>query len=427
MSEHPQRNEPPQQTDSEPASSGASSTYRFHFAARSDVGSVREQNEDSGYATSHALAVADGLGGHAGGEVASAIAVGAVATAALVSHASAVAESLHEAVQRANEVIDATESHDAHLSGMGTTLTAVAIAGSALVICHIGDSRGYLFRDNVLIPLTVDHTYVQSLIDAGRLTAEQAQHHPQRSVVLRALGGGPVTADVSVRDIREGDRILLCSDGLSGVVPDALLTRVLGGYDDPTAAVQALVELALLAGAPDNVTVVLGDVVSSPAPSRDGAIVIGAAGELRNQQAMQSEDIRSGLASASGQKTSGAAPKRVETNLRTHLTRWRLPLMFTAGLLVMLTLVRIWIFSQWWVGVDSQHVVVGRGIPQPVLGVNMGKVVSRTSILVSRLPEYERMLLNDSISARSQSDADNIASRLACRTVPVSSECAEPR
>ena len=425
MSEqHPSPESAPQ-TGAKSARSDASPSYRFHFAARSDVGSVREQNEDSGYATTRALAVADGLGGHAGGEIASAIAVGAVAMTTLAANASEVAEELNDAVHRANEVIDATESHDSSLSGMGTTLTAVAIAGSALVICHIGDSRGYLVRDNVLIPLTVDHTYVQSLIDAGRLTAEQAQHHPQRSVVLRALGGGPVTADVSVRDIREGDRILLCSDGLSGVVPDEMLTRVLNGYDDPTAAVQALVELALLAGAPDNVTVVLGDVVSSPAPSQDAAVLIGAAAEERNQQAVQSEDIRAGLASAKGQKSAVTTSRQSENKFRAQLTRWRLPLMFTAGLLVMLTLVRIWIFSQWWVGVDTQHVVVGRGIAQPVLGLNMGKVVTRTSIEVSLLPEYERTLLNDSISARSQLDAENIAARLACRTVPISSECTE--
>lgn len=427
MTEANHINEPPTQTESKETVKEPAQTLRFHFAARSDVGSVREQNEDSGYATSHSLAVADGLGGHAGGEIASVIAVGAVATVDLWGTPSAVTESLHAAVHLADEVIDATESSDPSLVGMGTTLTAVSLTAGALVVCHIGDSRGYLMRDATLIPLTVDHTYIQSLIDAGRLTPEQAQHHPQRSVILRALGGDSATADISVRDIREGDRLLLCSDGLTGVVPETMLSRILTTYDDATAAVQALVDLALLAGAPDNVTVVIGDVVSTPAPSHNSAVLIGAAAELRNQQSVQSREIRAALATAVGQGATRTTSKERETRTTLSWTRLRLPLMFTAGLLVMLTMVRIWIFSQWWVGMDSQHVVIGRGIAQPVLGLNMGKVVSRTSIMVSLLPEYERTLLKDSISARSQHDAEDIAARLACRTVPISTECAESR
>jgi protein phosphatase len=395
---------------------------RFHFAARSDVGAVRKQNEDSGYATGHSLAVADGLGGHAGGEIASTIAVGSVAAVERDDSAAQVSTMLQIAVKLADVTIDATESNHAELEGMGTTLTAVTISGSALVVCHIGDSRGYLVRDSQLIPLTVDHTYIQSLIDAGRLTQEQAQHHPQRSVVLRALGGGPAVADVSVRDIREGDRVLLCSDGLSGVVPEEMLARVLTTYGDPTAAVEALVELALLAGAPDNVTVLIGDVVTTPAPSTDIAVLIGAAAEVRNQEAVHSDEIRDRLARISHRDhtaTNGDSSRAFGK----LWSRWRLPAMFTAGVLVMLACVRIWIFSQWWVGIEAEHVVIGRGIAQPVLGLHMGKVVTRTTILIRSLPDYEQTLLNDSISARSPEDATDIAARLACRAVPVAAEC----
>ncbi|MBU6214061.1 MAG: serine/threonine-protein phosphatase [Actinomycetales bacterium] len=395
---------------------------RFHFAARSDVGSVREQNEDSGFATSHSLAVADGLGGHAGGEIASTIAVGALATVAPTGSPATVTSMLDAAVRLADDVIDATESDNADLTGMGTTLTAVAISGRMLLVCHIGDSRGYLLRARTLVPLTVDHTYIQSLIDAGRITEEQAAHHPQRSVVLRALGGGSATADISVRDLAEGDRVLLCSDGLSGVVPHEMLERVLNTYDDPTAAVEALVDLALLAGAPDNVTVVVGDVVDTPAPSHDINVLIGAAAEPRNQQAVRSDAIRDRLTGGSTPAGPAGGPSRT-SSLPGIWGRWRLPTMFAAGVLVMLAVVRIWIFSQWWVGVDSDHVVIGRGIAQPVLGLNMGEVVTRTRIDVNALPEYDRTLLQASISAGSRTDAEHIAGRLGCRTTPISPEC----
>ena len=409
-------------TATEGAAAQPGSALRFHFAARSDVGSVREQNEDSGFATSHTLAVADGLGGHAGGEVASTIAVGALATVAPTGSPATVTSMLDAAVRLADDVIDATESGNADLTGMGTTLTAVAISAGALLVCHIGDSRGYLLRDRALVPLTVDHTYIQSLIDAGRITEEQAAHHPQRSVVLRALGGGSATADISVRDVREGDRVLLCSDGLSGVVPHEMLERVLNTYDDPTAAVEALVDLALLAGAPDNVTVVLGDVVGTPAPTHDISVLIGAASEPRNQQAIRSDVIRNHLTGGSAPTKSAIGPSTT-SRMPGIWGRWRLPTMFVAGVLVMLAVVRIWIFSQWWVGVDADHVVIGRGIAAPVLGLNMGEVVTRTRINVNALPEYDRTLLQASISASSRSDAEDIAGRLGCRTVPASPEC----
>ena len=407
-------------------SAAAMPNLRFHFAARSDVGSVREQNEDSAFATAHTLVVADGLGGHAGGEIASTIAVGAIATLNPRGTAATVTSMLDAAVHLADDIIDSTETHDAELRGMGTTLTSVTISGNALVVCHIGDSRAYLLRDEVLLPLTVDHTFIQSLLDSGRITPEQAAHHPQRSVILRALGGGSATADISVRDLQVADRVLLCSDGLSGVVPNDMLERVLRAYEDPTAAVQALVDLALLAGAPDNVTVVVADVVDTPAPVHDIDIVVGAASEVRNQQALRSNAIRERLMAITGRSADAhyAQSSRVSsTFIAGFWQRYKLPLVFLAGLLVMVAIMRVWIFSQWWVGVEHGQVVIGQGISKPVVGLKLGKVRLHTTIAVSQLPAYDRTLLRDSISARSREDAEIIASRLGCRTTPVSAEC----
>lgn len=399
----------------------SATTLRFHFAARSDVGAVREQNEDSAFAAPHSIAVADGLGGHAGGEIASSIAVGAIATVDPIGSVTTVTSMLDTSVRLADDVIAATEASDAELAGMGTTLTAVVISANTLVVCHIGDSRGYLLRDDALLPLTVDHTYIQTLLDQGKITAEQALNHPQRSVVLRALGGGTAAADISVRELALGDRLLLCSDGLSGVVPDDLLARVLRAYEDPTAAVQALVDLALLAGAPDNVTVVVADVVDSPAPRTDISVVVGAAAESRNQSAIGSESIRSRLADISGRAAAGTpVVPQPSTPLWPRLRR---PLMALAALAAAVSLASAWVNAQWWVGVDQGRVVVGQGLAEPVLGINLGRITDRTSIVVRRLPTYDQGLLAKLIAADSREHALRIIGDVACRTSPVSAEC----
>ena len=331
---------------------------------------------------------------------------------------------LDTSVRLADDVISATEASDVELMGMGTTLTAVTISENTLVVCHIGDSRGYLLRDDVLVPLTVDHTYIQSLLDQGKITAEQAENHPQRSVVLRALGGGAAAADISVRELHLNDRLLLCSDGLSGVVPDELLTRVLKAYEDPTAAVQSLVDLALLAGAPDNVTVVVADVVDTPAPSADISVLVGAATEVRNQTAIRSQSLRTKLAVMSGRVGDAASAAASTHEPVGWWQRLRRPVIVAAALLVLAALISAWINAQWWVGVDNGRVVVGNGLAEPVLGVSLGRITNRTSIVVAQLPAYDQGLLTKLIAADSQEHALRIIADVACRTTPVSVECA---
>ena len=414
----------PQPSDESAASRALESKgLHFHFCARSDVGAVREQNEDSGYASARTLAVADGLGGHAGGEVASTIAIAAVASVDPSGSPTTVSSMLDTAVNIADDGIDAAESGNPELSGMGTTLTAVSLADHTLVVCHIGDSRGYLLRDGVLIPLTVDHTYIQQLIDAGRLTPEQAAHHPQRSVILRALGGGEAVADIAVRDAKVGDRVLLCSDGLSGVVPNEMIERVLTGYADVTAAVDALVDLALLAGAPDNVTVVLGDVTAKPAQPV-GAALVGAARDPRNHNAITNGNLHDALAVASGSAQQRRPSSHTGSSRRFTVSRPLLRGIAVAVLVITsLTAMRSWVYSHWWVGVDGGHVVVGRGIPQPVLGLRLGTIVRTTSIDVRTLPAYYQQQLADSTAPRSHTGADTYVRNLACMATPVASEC----
>ena len=256
-------------------------TLRLRYAVRSDIGHVREGNEDSAYAGTRLVAVADGMGGHAAGEVASSTVIQTLATLDEDPAGGDLLDALSRAVIQANSTLRALSAQDSRYDGMGTTITALLSAGGRLGLIHVGDSRAYLFRDGRLEQLTHDHTLVQDLVDVGRITAEQAKSHPQRSLLTRALDGrDSVHPDVSVREARLGDRHLLCTDGLSSVVSDETIADALR-LPDPQAAADRLVELALRGGGPDNVTVVVADVVDETDDSPDSPLVAGAAAESR--------------------------------------------------------------------------------------------------------------------------------------------------
>lgn len=251
----------------------------IRYAARSDVGMLREGNEDSAYAGSHLLAVADGMGGHVGGEIASAAAIGELRKLDHDLPAGELLAALEHTVKAANDKLHRIVESDPALQGMGTTLTAMLWSGSQIALVHIGDSRAYLLRDGSLFQITHDHTLVQSLVDEGRISPDEAASHPQRSLLLRALDGrSEVDPDLSLREAKVGDRYLLCSDGLSGVVTAETIFQVLTEYPDPEAAVRQLIDLANRGGGPDNITCVIADVVDL-AQHRPGAapMAVGAA------------------------------------------------------------------------------------------------------------------------------------------------------
>ena len=201
-------------------------TLALRFAARSHTGLLRTRNEDSVYAGPRLLAVADGMGGHAAGEVASAVAIAALAPLDEDAPGTDLMSALREAAEAANGHLFEMVAADADLQGMGTTLVAVLFAGSRLALLHVGDSRAYLLRDGELSQITHDHTLVQTLVDEGRISQEEAASHPQRSMITRALDGRVgLELDLSVREVRPGDRYLLCSDGLTGPVRPSLQTR----------------------------------------------------------------------------------------------------------------------------------------------------------------------------------------------------------
>ncbi|MCU1591034.1 MAG: protein serine/threonine phosphatase, partial [Frankiales bacterium] len=255
-------------------------TLALRFAARSHTGLLREGNEDSVYAGPRLLAVADGMGGHAAGEVASAVAIAAIAPLDEDAPGPDLLDALLQAAMSANQHLHDMVEGDAALEGMGTTLTAILWGGSRLGLLHIGDSRCYLLRDGELSQITHDHTLVQTLVDAGRISEEEAEAHPQRNVITNVLDGRDgLEPDLSVREVRPGDRYLLCSDGLTGPVGSTDTLRDALGLANPQEAVDRLVQLALRGGGPDNITVIVADAVETDQPLPAVPVVAGAAAE----------------------------------------------------------------------------------------------------------------------------------------------------
>ncbi|GLW05914.1 hypothetical protein Misp01_10440 [Microtetraspora sp. NBRC 13810] len=240
--------------------------HNLRYAAASDVGLRREQNEDSAYASPRVLAVADGMGGYAHGEVASSVAITAIAALDHSLHAAEpsvdLVDALRTVVKEVNHTLGGMSEEDPGFRGMGTTLTAMLWEGRRFALAHIGDSRAYLLRDGALYQITHDHTLVQTLVDDGRITPEQASVHPRRSMLLRVLEGtGDGDPDIRLREGEAGDRYMLCSDGLTAVLGPEELHEVLTEVADPEEAVHRLIELANQGGGPDNISCVVADLV----------------------------------------------------------------------------------------------------------------------------------------------------------------------
>ena len=241
------------------------SAHFFETAARSAIGLVRQGNEDSGFVSPQLIAVADGMGGHAAGEVASRIAVEVLQALAptLVStdlDEDSVEDLLMHSLHSIDSEISAITDEEIEKRGMGTTLTALLIRGKNISLLHVGDSRCYRLRGNTLEQLSNDHTVIQELLDQGALSAAEAVEHPQRSMLTQALrGDGDVTPVLQMYEVKKGDRYLLCSDGLSGVLTDKEIKIGLKKTDKDE-AVKFLVDATYVNGAPDNVTVLIADI-----------------------------------------------------------------------------------------------------------------------------------------------------------------------
>ncbi|GAB3674594.1 PP2C family protein-serine/threonine phosphatase [Saccharopolyspora tripterygii] len=346
-------------------------TLVLHYAARSDRGLVRSNNQDSVYAGPRLLALADGMGGHAAGEVASKVVIAALAPLDDDEPSDDLLGQLRNAVLDGNGAISELVANDPELDGMGTTLTAVLFAGSKLGLVHIGDSRAYLVRDGELTQITHDDTFVQSLIDEGRITEEEAANHPQRSLLLHALTGHEVEPSLAIREARAGDRYLLCSDGLTGPVSTETMAEALR-IQDPQQCADRMIELALKGGGPDNVTVIIADVVDVEFGD-DAPIVGGAAGNGDEHPQPDSSAAR-----ASAVTMPRPQPKRFEPTSppaqQPRKRRWLWSLVVACGVLIVLAAValvgRWWVLNQYYIGVNSaDEVVIYQGVQGSTVGV----------------------------------------------------------
>ncbi|MGW9351586.1 Stp1/IreP family PP2C-type Ser/Thr phosphatase [Nocardiopsis flavescens] len=446
-------------------------TIALRYAAYSDVGCLREGNEDSGYAGQHLLAVADGMGGYAGGEVASSIAISSIRRLDAEDHrADDMAEVLQQAVEQANASLSRRIMEEPRLENMGTTLTAMLWSGPRVALIHIGDSRAYLLRGSRFEQITHDHTLVQTLVDEGKITEEEVATHPQRSLILRALDGkSPVDPDISISEAKPGDRYLLCSDGLSGVVSKKTIHETLATEADPRAAAKKLIDLAIRGGGPDNITAVIADVIETDT-DRDGptrsAQMVGAADQRRDVMeqgqdtpARRAQELRStggdtaemdpvrdepayaGAPAPGGPPADGgayaapygeqpypgyeepASPGRARggrEGQEVQQTRRWWPMV--VGFLVIIGIVagagyyfgRQYIDSQYFIGPSSsgENVSIYRGIDTDIAGFSLSEQVEDTGIALESLSESERQSIQNNIPADSLQDAQQTVDML---------------
>ncbi|MDT4915920.1 MAG: family protein phosphatase, partial [Pseudonocardiales bacterium] len=384
----------------------------LRYAVRSDLGLVRNNNEDSVYAGPRLLAIADGMGGHAAGEVASKIVIGALEPLDEDRRIDDLMRMLRDTVVEANHRIADAVKQRKDLEGMGTTLTALRFVGSQVGLVHVGDSRAYLLRNGTLSQITHDDTYVQYLVDSGKLSPDEAKDHPRKSVILRALLGSEVEPDVSIREARAGDRYLLCSDGLSDVVSAETIAETMQ-IEDPQECADRLVELALRGGGPDNVTVIVADVINAKVgdtidgvPVVDGAFVDPSAADVP------------GADSAAERAARMARPPRPQPRepLKHRRTfRWRPWLIGLAALIVVIGALGgfyAWTQTQYFVGRAGENVAIFRGVDTEFGPLKFYNVYKVTDLPVSHLQQNYRSQVSDGITASSKDEAQKIVDNL---------------
>ncbi len=390
----------------------------LRHGAVTDIGRMRKNNQDRFLSMGRLAAVADGMGGHRAGEVASQIAVEELKKlqqAGPWASEAAVGEALRAAFLQANRRIREMSAGDRDLEGMGTTLVALLEHGDSVHLANVGDSRAYLLRHGELSQVTVDHSLVQELVDEGRLRPEEAGRHPQRSIITRALGvDADVEVDLFTYKLQQGDRLLLCTDGLSGVVDETRIRNVLLRVPDPQHAAEQLVEMANESGGPDNITAIVLDTEDRTARAGEatgdlgagvtGTIVGGVAGE-------NGAGDGTGAGYLTGPFTAGAGRAgrhRRGTKAVTRRRRGRRLLLAVIVLALLAGAVvggRALVFSRYWVGFDRGQVAVFRGVPGNVAGLHFSSLVERTPITRDQVPAGYALQLDSGISAESLADA----------------------
>jgi protein phosphatase len=404
------------------------------FAA-SDIGRIRASNQDSGYAGYNLFFVADGMGGHAGGDIASALTTQKVANVDRVYDSTEEAsKALIDVIWEANTLLGSTAQQHPELAGLGTTFSGIVFTQGRVTIGHIGDSRIYLARDGEVSQITTDHTFVQRLVDTGRITADEALVHPRRSVLMRVLGDVEEFPDVDTfsMDAKPGDRWLLCSDGLSGVVPPEIAERILLSKMDSKEATELLVGEALEFGAPDNVTVVVVDVLDSALQTdfEPSARFVGSAAnevvieERRGNRTLKIlnplnlfdllrkvDDAESYLPGADDylEKFLRETKRRIWwRRIRQLVTLLAMTALVVAGIL--------WAYDytqhRYYIGFQNDKVMIFKGVKESLGPLMLSSPYKETDLVLADLNSYQLNLVERTISAESLEDANRIVKLL---------------
>jgi protein phosphatase len=404
------------------------------FAA-SDIGRIRASNQDSGYAGYNLFFVADGMGGHAGGDIASALTTQKVANVDRVYESTEEAsKALIDVIWEANSLLGSTAQQHPELAGLGTTFSGIVFTQGRVTIGHIGDSRIYLARDGEVSQITSDHTFVQRLVDTGRITADEALVHPRRSVLMRVLGDVEEFPDVDTfsMDAKPGDRWLLCSDGLSGVVPPEIAERILLSKMDSKEATELLVGEALEFGAPDNVTVVVVDVLDSALQTdfEPSARFVGSAAnevvieERRGNRTLKIlnplnlfdllrkvDDAESYLPGADDylEKFLRETKRRIWwRRIRQLVTLLAMTALVVAGIL--------WAYDytqhRYYIGFQNDKVMIFKGVKESLGPLMLSSPYKETDLVLADLNSYQLNLVQRTISAESLEDANRIVKLL---------------
>lgn len=398
-------------------------TFKFVSSGKSDKGKVRASNQDGGYIGNNLYIVADGMGGHAGGDIASALSTKSVATIDDVYKDSASAvDALLTAMTKANEELLDKVTDYPYLAGMGTTMDSLLITNGVANIVHIGDSRVYLLRDGKLTQVTKDHTFVQKLVDAGRITEEEALWHPKRNVLMKVLGDSTQAPEFDIHQIelQEGDRFLLCSDGLCGFVPESIIEENCR-IADLNEATDLLIAEAKEYGAPDNVTLILLEArAQESADQVQGITWLGsAANEVVIEEVGSNKFLklfnRLNFLSSFKKQDEFLSEKDPEfakalDEFNGKIRSWKrrgvvlgvvITLVLGAGIFGVYTFTQ----TRYYLGVEAGKVAIYQGIKESFAGFGFSHLYEKSTISVSDLPDFQQELLDRTISADSLEDA----------------------
>ena len=381
-----------------------SESLSFRAAGRSDVGLVRNNNEDSGFIGKHFLLVADGMGGHAAGELASST------TVAIVAQVDSNREKLEDLEKQLIEIpkviskeLKNAINKDPSRSGMGTTLTTVVLHDNSLRVVHVGDSRAYLIRDKQIKAITKDQTYIQSLIDNNEITLEEAKTHPQRSLLLQAIDGlTEATAFIDSVEVLAGDKLVLCSDGLTNVVSDKEILQIVNQFEY-VGSVSALIEKSLENGGPDNITVIVAEVVSEKYENK--IVVLGAAAEPRNRIKLPGLEFPTDI-----------HPFITSEFPALKSVTWvkKFVYIFVSALIAILVgwYSTNWISKQYYVSNLGDNLAIFQGLNSSIGPVSLSRPVQSFDLDVIVLTKADQQLLRAGIGADSLTEARFIVRRL---------------